>query len=1055
MRGRRRTKTARYHCKVRADFAPGCSSPFLTVSLMQVLTVIDEDGHGGRTFSSCQEVKDDYGPLVGLPWLGKSRSAVKRLLPGSIERQSVRVSAPIHATVVTATHSDLAGTDLVHRVASLVCFCSGFLVGGIRTVVDPEFDLQNVYVPHIECYKCVMLALEEEKGVLDVKVADLLLRLKSESKCLLIRTALVTITVNCRMKVMPIRLPDFTVRSLPLTICLNSTDNLSALGATFVRLCEKGMQEGNIRRITPGIKGRTLTDISYRFEDHLLIVGSTASQPHLTSLMVPDSTFSDHREIEASCFLCVDDDDTDDDDDYDDYFYDYVDFEEDGGKIDLDISKIVNISLREKLVESYLLIEKRGDMLSFLDDSMIFSEYEFITFDDEHVMAEVNVFDEINTSELSYPGIGENVAFDEEEDTFTFTTRSFLPFVTYPEVLPISYSTGSEDKVFKPGIFDNVLKRKSSLTLDVFDPLHPPLMDFLLPKAFSEFIFSLVKIFSKKFVEHGIKNATKDQEEKSTGELLAEERLQKDNQALNEIQSSQEMRIQDLEIQKQQCLEEMKEWMNDLGIREYQKEEINIDYRRKYLVDISLREKLVESYLLIEKVNAFSLSPPIPISPIICPSSTIPVVDLDLPLEEADVLSFSDDSMIFSEYESFTFEDEPVMAEVNVFDEINTSELSYPGIGENVVFDEEEDTFTFTTRSFLPFVTYPEVLPVSYSTGSEDKIFKPGIFDNGAFKDKSSKELAPSKALLTRDVFDPPHPPLMDFHVTKAFSGFTFSLLKIFSKKFVEPGIKNATLCVDDDDTDDDDDYDDYFYDYVDFEEDGGKIDLDISKIVNISLREKLVESYLLIEKVNAFSLSPPIPISPILGPSSTIPVVDIDLPLEEADVLSFSDDSMIFSEYESFTFDDEPVMAEVNVFDEINTSELSYPGIGENVVFDEEEDTFTFTTRSFLPFVTYPEVLPTSYSTGSEDKVFNRGIFDNVLMRKSSLTLDVFDPLHPPLMDFHDTKAFSEFIFSLVKIFSKKFVEHGIKNATVYLSTLVWGGFHLLEFLHPHYYPP
>ncbi|GJT78130.1 hypothetical protein Tco_1044855 [Tanacetum coccineum] len=144
-------------------------------------------------------------------------------------------------------------------------------------------------------------------------------------------------------------------------------------------------------------------------------------------------------------------------------------------------------------------------------------------------------------------------------------------------------------------------------------------------------------------------------------------------------------------------------------------------------------------------------------------------------------------------------------------------------------------------------------------------------------------------------------------------------------------------------------------------------------------------------------------------------------------------DDSMILSEYESFTFDDEPVMAEVNVFDEINTSELSYPGIGENDVLDEEEDTFTFTTRTFLPFVTYPEVLPASYSTGSEDKVFNPGIFDNVLTRKSSLTLDVFDPLHPPLMDFNVTKAFFGFTFSLLKIFSKKFYEPGITNAMVF----------------------
>ncbi|GJR56206.1 hypothetical protein Tco_1406727 [Tanacetum coccineum] len=145
-------------------------------------------------------------------------------------------------------------------------------------------------------------------------------------------------------------------------------------------------------------------------------------------------------------------------------------------------------------------------------------------------------------------------------------------------------------------------------------------------------------------------------------------------------------------------------------------------------------------------------------------------------------------------------------------------------------------------------------------------------------------------------------------------------------------------VCVNDDDTDEDDDYDDDFYDCVDIEEDGGEIDLDISKIVDISLREKLVESYLLIEKINVFSLSPPIPISPILCPSSTIPVVDLNLPLEEADVPSFR-------------------MSRC-----------------ENVVLDEEEDTFTFTTRSFLPFVTYPEVLPASYSTRSEDNIFNPG---------------------------------------------------------------------------------
>ncbi|GJT41843.1 hypothetical protein Tco_0941708 [Tanacetum coccineum] len=79
----------------------------------------------------------------------------------------------------------------------------------------------------------------------------------------------------------------------------------------------------------------------------------------------------------------------------------------------------------------------------------------------------------------------------------------------------------------------------------------------------------------------------------------------------------------------------------------------------------------------------------------------------------------------------------------------------------------------------------------------QGKIFDPGItFHEKSFEkfDKSSKELAPSKALLTLDVFDPLHPPLMDFNVTKAFSEFTFSILKFFSKKFVEPGIKNVLV---------------------------------------------------------------------------------------------------------------------------------------------------------------------------------------------------------------------------------------------------------------------
>ncbi|GJT06205.1 hypothetical protein Tco_0840667 [Tanacetum coccineum] len=231
----------------------------------------------------------------------------------------------------------------------------------------------------------------------------------------------------------------------------------------------------------------------------------------------------------------------------------------------------------------------------------------------------------------------------------------------------------------------------------------------------------------------------------------------------------------------------MKEWINELGIREYRKK-IDNDYRRKcedkifelkdrfncLSIEIGkitqeakeLREskaRVQSRKIIIDDDDdnlGFYAFIPITISiPVRKTSVHNNLLNLAHFLQKSDerspdLLSFSDnsitrgiesdrdsgedttsiddlpldDSMIFPEYESFTFDDEPVMAEVNVFDEINTSELSYPDIGENVVSDEEEDTFTFTTRTFLPFVTYPEVLPVSYSTGVKNKILDRRIF---------------------------------------------------------------------------------------------------------------------------------------------------------------------------------------------------------------------------------------------------------------------------------------------------------------------------------------
>ncbi|GJZ28340.1 hypothetical protein Tco_0572987 [Tanacetum coccineum] len=63
---------------------------------------------------------------------------------------------------------------------------------------------------------------------------------------------------------------------------------------------------------------------------------------------------------------------------------------------------------------------------------------------------------------------------------------------------------------------------------------------------------------------------------------------------------------------------------------------------------------------------------------------------------------------------------------IDNFEELNEDQRG----SENVLFQnvEDDDTFTLTIRTFLPFLTYPEVSPLACSTRSEDTIFDPGIF---------------------------------------------------------------------------------------------------------------------------------------------------------------------------------------------------------------------------------------------------------------------------------------------------------------------------------------
>ncbi|GKC23244.1 hypothetical protein Tco_1025394 [Tanacetum coccineum] len=105
----------------------------------------------------------------------------------------------------------------------------------------------------------------------------------------------------------------------------------------------------------------------------------------------------------------------------------------------------------------------------------------------------------------------------------------------------------------------------------------------------------------------------------------------------------------------------------------------------------------------------------------------------------------NDPLLEFPEFESFHFDLDPSFprpppeppdieisliiktdaAVINNVDELNKDECFDPGGGENNV--EVDDSFTFVTWTFLPFLTYPEVSPLLSSTKNENTIFDPDI----------------------------------------------------------------------------------------------------------------------------------------------------------------------------------------------------------------------------------------------------------------------------------------------------------------------------------------
>ncbi|GJU71136.1 hypothetical protein Tco_1262541 [Tanacetum coccineum] len=147
------------------------------------------------------------------------------------------------------------------------------------------------------------------------------------------------------------------------------------------------------------------------------------------------------------------------------------DFDEEEGEIDIDILQIEDEILHEKLlneVDTFLVPEdsippgiesdfdSEGDIIfpnDLLNDDPI-PEYERFTFDIKPDAPVINNFDELNEDECFDPGGGE-IAFSqniEDDESFTFVIRTFLPYLTYLKDSPLLLSTRSEDTIFYPSI---------------------------------------------------------------------------------------------------------------------------------------------------------------------------------------------------------------------------------------------------------------------------------------------------------------------------------------------------------------------------------------------------------------------------------------------------------------------------------------------------------------------------------------------------------------------------------------------------------------------------
>ncbi|GJU79245.1 hypothetical protein Tco_1276315 [Tanacetum coccineum] len=246
-------------------------------------------------------------------------------------------------------------------------------------------------------------------------------------------------------------------------------------------------------------------------------------------------------------------------------------------------------------------------------------------------------------------------------------------------------------------------------------------------------------------------------EEKCMALLLAEERFLKIKQVVEEEPNQPEAKLEEPAAQS---------FLLNWNFPKADDDEYTIIYRKPKAItpdlpaeepdnSLSMGDEHLNTIPETEKssIKALNFTPSIPFVLEYPSSYPISVVDSDFHIEEVDTFLVLEDSIppgiesnfdsegdiIFSndllnddpipEYERFTFDIEPDALVINNFDELNEDEYFDTGGGEIDVSQniEDEDSFAFVIRTFLPYRTYPVDYPLLLSTRSEDTIFDPGI----------------------------------------------------------------------------------------------------------------------------------------------------------------------------------------------------------------------------------------------------------------------------------------------------------------------------------------